>query len=202
MYLLATFGGHKSTLLQILTWISPKSWTHRLSMPYWEIFKIRNTDLEFRTLGNISMREEKPIAKRYAWRANAKNVIIKLLRKFFFDNKKTHGFFNIDIWDKWKCISLCFYSIICLFSNMYLRTTFPWCIVENIISLDAARKIKSRSNEIKNSSKEYVRKALEVLTNEKHFPKTISQGFLLMLTKLPRTIFVRDISPSSLKLKR
>ena len=55
--------------------------------------------------------------------------------------------------------------------------------------------------QIKSSSNKYVRDAREILTNEDHFPKIISQyGFLS--TKLPRLFVVCDISPSSFKLKR
>ena len=61
--------------------------------------------------------------------------------------------------------------------------------------------IRVIQNKIKSSSKEYVRKALEILTNEKHFPKIISQyGFLF--TKLPRSFVVCYISTCSFKLKR
>lgn len=41
---------------------------------------------------------------------------------------------------------------------------------------------------------------LEILANDKHFPKSISQYGLLII-KLPRAI-VHDISPSLFKLKR
>ena len=34
--------------ISILTWILWKSWTHRLDPPYCDIFKTRNTDLQFR----------------------------------------------------------------------------------------------------------------------------------------------------------
>ena len=64
--------------------------------------------------------------------------------------------------------------------------------------MDAARKKIKRLNKI--SFIKYVRKALETVTNEKHFPKTIkSMGTFVPI--LPRTIVVRNISPSSLKLK-
>ena len=46
--------------------------------------------------------------------------------------------------------------------------------------------------------------ALKLLTNEKHFPKTISQqecGYGLF-TKFSRIIVVQDFTPSSFKLKR
>ena len=33
---------------------------------------------------------------------------------------KKHGFFNINIWDKRKCISVCFYFIVCIFWSIYL----------------------------------------------------------------------------------
>ena len=32
---------------------------------------------------------------------------------------KKHGFFNINIWEKRKCISVCFYFIVCIFWSMY-----------------------------------------------------------------------------------
>ena len=78
-----------------------------------------------------------------------------------------------------------------------------------MISLDAVRNQTSNGKcllelskkQIKSSSNKYVRDAREVLTNEDHFPKIISQyGFLS--TKLPRLFVVCDISPSSFKLKR
>ena len=51
-----------------------------------------------------------------------------------------------------------------------------------------------------NSSKEYIRDAFESLTSEKHLSKFISQqGFVF--TKLPKTIVVCYILPSSFKLK-
>ena len=37
-----------SVLISILTWIPQKSWTHGLNPPYWEIFKIRNTNIQER----------------------------------------------------------------------------------------------------------------------------------------------------------
>ena len=55
-----------------------------------------------------------------------------------------HGFFIINVWDKWKCISLYFYSIVCFLWNMYLRTVFLWCSKEWKISSDAMRSQTSR----------------------------------------------------------
>ena len=61
-------------LISIFTW---KSWTHRLGPPYWEIFKIWNTDLQFQSPGHGWQKNEKEtkntVAKRYAFHANAKN---------------------------------------------------------------------------------------------------------------------------------
>ena len=54
---------------------------------------------------------------------------------------------------------------------------------------------------IKSLWKEYAMYILEILANDKHFPKSISQYGLLII-KLPRAIVVHDISPSLFKLKR
>ena len=55
--------------------------------------------------------------------------------------------------------------------------------------------------QIKCSSKENARNALESYTNEKRLPKIIGQlGFLF--TKSPRRLIVCNISPSSFKLER
>ena len=55
MYLLTKFGSHKSYgnkninfyINKFLHEHLGKSWTQRLGLPYWEIFKIRNTDFQF-----------------------------------------------------------------------------------------------------------------------------------------------------------
>ena len=51
----------------------------------------------------------------------------KLLIRNFNSTWKKAGFFNINITDKWKCISLCFYLMIGFFWRLYLYTVFLWC---------------------------------------------------------------------------
>ena len=55
-----------------------------------------------------------------------------------------HGFFNINIWDKWKCVSLYFYYIVCFLWNMYSLKVFLWCSKKIVISPDALRNQTSR----------------------------------------------------------
>ena len=68
-------------LYQFLHEYLGKSWTHRLGPPYWEILKIRNTDLKFpkvldtagrKTRKRKRMRRTQANAKGYAFHANTK----------------------------------------------------------------------------------------------------------------------------------
>ena len=81
-----------------------------------------------------------------------------------------------------------------------------WSLYLHIYFFDAVRNKPQTMNiytkidkkKIKSSKKEYV-----ILTNEKHFPKTINQGEFDygLFTNLPIIIFACNFSPSSFKVK-
>ena len=48
-----------SLLISDLTWTPWKKLAHRIGSPYWEVFKIRNTDLQFRSPGHVWQKNEK-----------------------------------------------------------------------------------------------------------------------------------------------
>ena len=97
VYLLDKFGGQKSFGNgDVNSWINcyinipKKTEPPVLGLPYWEIFKIRNMDLPFRRLGNVSAREETFSAREenerqllsamlYQQKQNARKVGKKLL---------------------------------------------------------------------------------------------------------------------------
>ena len=107
-------------------------------------------------------------------------------------------FFNINNWDRWKCISLCFYS------------SFRACNFDQYF-FDVVRNITSNKNyfleSIKRRSKVHEKNmyvnVVQISTKDKSFPKSISQEEFDygLLTELPRTIATRDFSMSSFKLK-
>ena len=49
-----------------------------------------------------------------------------MVEKEFSTLYKKRGYFNSNIWDKWKCICLCFYFLVCYFQSMHLRAVFLW----------------------------------------------------------------------------
>ena len=71
---------------------------------------------------------------------------------FFSSSLKIHWFFNINIWDKRKWISTCFYFIVYFLWSKYLR------IYVGSGKPDFKQKISPRVNQkkIKSSSKEYI----------------------------------------------
>ena len=75
-----------------------------------------------------------------------------LKRNFWLWIKKKTVFFYINIWERWRCISLCFYSRICLLWGMYLRAVFVWWSEK----LNFKQKLSARVNQkvIKSSWKE------------------------------------------------
>ena len=91
---------------------------------------------------------------------------------------------------------------------MYSHTILFWCGEKQIPStkyLLELIKRRSKVQEKKYVSKEICREnIIEILTNERHFPKTISQWVFdyALFTNLPRIIVNSDFSPNSFKLKR
>ena len=109
---------------------------------------------------------------------------------------------NINVRNKWKCMFLSFYFMIGFLWSLYLHTYFLDVVRKKLQTINIYTWVDKKK--IKSSRKECFKNVLEILTNEKHFPKTISQwGFDYgLFTNLLRITIACDFSPSSFKLKR
>ena len=113
---------------------------------------------------------------------------IKIVDKGFI---KETGFFNIYIKEKCKCFFFIFISVI-----LWLAF-FGVCIF--IHYFFAVVRTGVNQKKIKSSKKICLVNVLSILTNEKHFPKTIGQWEFGcgLFTNLPRIVVACDFSPSS-----
>ena len=123
-----------------------------------------------------------------------KNIKISNLR-IFFCIKKTHGFFNINVWDKWKCVSLYFISCFVSFALCISVNYFLQVVRHQTSNRKYLLELNKRSSNV-HHQKNMTRERTLTFDQWKTF---YGYGFF---TKLSTIIALCDLSASSCKLKR